>query len=199
MLPPINHEALMRFVSAERLETYLRMAQGSPAQAVTLYSQNLQHCSVLYTRLHWLEIGLRNAINRELSQKYGHDWYDNTQIMLNAKDISQIEKAKEQLRKENKPLTNSNIIAQLSFGFWVNLFNYPYDTLWRHCLRRTFATQTAKLERKQISGTLHPILKLRNRIAHYEPILSYNLPKMEQEISTIVQWIEPEMQGLFEK
>lgn len=96
--------------------------------------------------------------------------------------------------KEGKPLTNGSIIAQLSFGFWVNLFNYPYDTLWRHCLRKTFAAD--KLERKQISGMLHPLLKLRNRIAHYEPILGYDLAKMQQDMVDIVCWIDPNMTAL---
>lgn len=196
MLKHINYDTLARFLSAERLATYLRAAENNQKQATDLYIENLDQSRVLYSKLHWLEVGLRTAMNRQLSQKYGAEWFHNPHIGLNEKDISQIEKAKEQLAKENKPLTNSNIIAQLSFGFWVNLFNYPYDTLWRHCLRRTFAPQTGVLERKRISGTLHPILKLRNRIAHYEPILSYDLLKMQQDIVDIVHWIEPNITEL---
>lgn len=195
MLKHLNYDTLAHFLSAERLATYVRAAANNHEKAADLYIENLKQCSILYGKLHWLEVGLRNAMNRELSQKYGAEWFDNPHIGLNEKDISQIEKAKAQLHKENKPLTNSNIIACLSFGFWVNLFNYDYDTLWRHCLRRTFAAD--RLERKRISGTLHPILKLRNRIAHYEPIVGLNnLPKMQQDMVDIVRWIEPNITEL---
>lgn len=196
MLGPIDYETLARFLSPERLTTYLREAQEDKQKAIDLYIENLNQCRILYGQLHWLEIGLRNAINRELSHRYGHDWYDNPQTSLNEKDTSQIQKAKAQLAKENKPHTNSNIVAQLSFGFWVNLFNPYYDKLWRHCLRRTFAPQAGPLERKKISGALHPILKLRNRIAHYEPILGYDLTALKQEIVDIVSWIEPNINEL---
>lgn len=196
MLKHINYDTLAHFLSAERLATYLRSAGNDEQISVDLYMENLNQCGILYGKLHWLEVGLRNAMNRQLSQKYDNEWFDNPHIGLNEKDISQIEKAKAQLVKENKPLTNSNIIAQLSFGFWVNLFNFEYDTLWRHCLRRTFTPQSGTLERKRISGTLHPILKLRNRIAHYEPILGYDLPKMQQDMVDIVRWIEPNITEL---
>jgi hypothetical protein len=196
MLKHIDYETLAHILSAERLATYLRMAGGNNQKAADLYIENLKQCQVFYGKLHWLEIGLRNAMNRQLSQKYGIEWFNSPHIGLNEKDISQIQKAKEQLQKEEKPFTNSNVIAQLSFGFWVNLFNFPYDTLWRHCLRKTFAPQTGTLERKRVSGTLHPILKLRNRIAHYEPILGYDLPKMQQDMVDIVRWIEPNITEL---
>lgn len=196
MLKHTDYDTLAHFLSVERLATYLRMAGNDRNKAADLYIENISQCRTIYGKLHWLEVGLRNAMNRELSQKYGAEWFNNPHIGLSEKDTSQIEKAKEQLRKENKPLTNSNIIAQLSFGFWVNLFNYPYDTLWRHCLRRTFAPESGTLERKTISGTLHPILKLRNRIAHYEPILGYDLPKMQQDMVDIVRWIEPNITEL---
>jgi hypothetical protein len=65
--------------------------------------------------------------------------------------------------------------------------------LWRFPLRKVFAGHTAKLERHEISKKLHPILKLRNRIAHYEPILGYDLPKAKKDIADIVHWIEPKI------
>lgn len=194
MLKHYNYDILAHFLSPDRLATYMRKAQHDKEKAAELYIENLNQCSLLYGKLHWLEVGLRNAMNRKLSQKYGGAWFDSPHIGLTDKDISQIEKAKAQLQKENKPLSNSNIIAQLSFGFWVNLFNNDYDTLWRHCLRRTFAAD--KLERKRISRTLHPLLKLRNRIAHYEPILGYNLPSMQQDMVDIIRWIEPNITEL---
>ena len=88
------------------------------------------------------------------------------------------------------------MVAELSFGLWVNLFNFPYEKIWRFPLRHAFAGYKGTLERREISKKLHPILKLRNRIAHYEPILGYDLPKMQQDIADIVRWIEPNINEL---
>lgn len=196
MLKEINYELLEKFLSIERVNTYLRLADGNKQKAADLYIENLKQCQFLYAKLHWLEIGLRNAINRQLSQKYGNEWYNNPHIGLFEKEQSQLQKAKESLNRNRKNLTNGNMIAEINFGLWVNLFNSPYENLWRQCLRKAFTPQTGKLERNQLSKNLHPILKLRNRIAHYEPILDYDLPKMQQDIIDIVRLIEPNITKL---
>lgn len=193
---PPPYDLLAHFLSAERLNTYLRMAGGDKPKAAGLYLQNLQECQHFYAGLHWLEVGLRNAVHRELTACYGAAWYDNPKLGLGAKEQAQIEKAKEHLAKNRKPVTDGNMVAELSFGFWVNLFNNPYEPLWRFCLRKSFAAPGGIIQRKQLSKALHPMLKLRNRIAHYEPILGYDLPRMQQDMETLVRWIEPEMKEL---
>jgi len=187
----IKFDILENFLSPERLSTYLRLADGNKEKATDLYMENLNQCQVFHTRLHWLEIGVRNAMNRELSKTFGKAWHDNPKVILGDIERNQIAKAKENLAKDNKPIHNPDIIAALNFGLWVNLYNKPYEELWRKCLFRAFAHNPAQLTRKQIREKLHPILRLRNRIAHYEPILGYSLPKMKQDIIDIVQWIEP--------
>lgn len=196
MLKEVNYKLLEKFLSTERIGTYLCLADDNRQKTIDLYIENLKQCQIFYAKLHWLEIGLRNAINSQFSQKYGVEWFNNPHIGLNEKDKSQIQKAKNNLEKERKEFSNGNLVAELNFGFWVNLFNKHYDTLWRQCLRKVFTSQTGVLERKQLSKTLHPILKLRNRIAHYEPILDYDLPKIQQDIIDIVRLIEPNITEL---
>ena len=200
MLKNINYELLEKFLSAERVGTYLRLADGDKHKASDLYIKNLEQCQFLYVKLHWLEIGLRNAINRQLSQKYGIEWFDNQHIGFAEKEQSQLKKAREILIKNRKKPTNGNMVAEINFGLWVNLFNNPYENLWRRCLRQAFTPQTGTIERKKLSKSLHCILKFRNRIAHYEPIIyyepipEYNLLKMQQDIIDIVCLIEPNIQ-----
>ncbi len=191
---PIN--LLERFLSTDRLGSYIRMASGDPAKAVALYLQNLEECRKFYGGLHWLEIGLRNAMNRELSAKYGSSWYDNPHTHLGPIEQQQVANARDTLVRNGKPTGNGDMVAALNFGFWVNLFNSPYENLWRMCLRRAFPGCTTALSRKELRKALHPMLKLRNRIAHYEPILSYDLPKCWQDMETLVRWIEPQIKGL---
>ncbi len=188
--PNQNIELFEYFLSPERLGAYIRMADGRPDNAVALYLCNLDHCQRFYKKLHWLEIGLRNAINRQLSIHYGSMWFDSRNIALGAIEKQQIKKAKDTLLKNNKPITNANIVAALNFGLWVNLFNSPYENLWRFNLRKSFPGCRTTLQRKELRAKLHPVLGLRNRIAHYEPIIYLDLAKLNQDIEDIISWIE---------
>lgn len=187
---------LERFLSSDRLGSYLRMANGDHTKAVALYLENLEQCQRFYTALHWLEIGLRNAMNRQLTVRYGDAWYDNRHLGLGTIEQQQIQKARDTLMKAGKPTGNGDMVAALNFGFWVNLFNNPYDDLWRFCLRKAFPGCATPLQRKEMRSKLHPMLRLRNRIAHYEPILSHDLATRRQDIIDIIRWIEPDMPEL---
>lgn len=88
MLTHLNYDALAHLLSAERLATYLHAGGYNHEKAVNLYMHNLNQSCILYGKLHWLEVGLRNAMNRQLSQKYGLDWFNNRNFRLNEKDIS---------------------------------------------------------------------------------------------------------------
>jgi len=189
MLKINNYEQLEAFLSEKRLNSYLQRAKGDKTQAITLYHENLHQSQLFYGKLHWLEIGLRNAINRCISRQYGDLWFHNPLLGLAPNEQAKIQKAIDQLKKEKKPADNSHLIAELNFGLWVNLFNSYYDELFRKCLRKAFISPTGTLQRKYLSKTLHGILKLRNRIAHYEPIIDYDLPLIASDIDNVIQLI----------
>jgi len=192
----IDYALLEHFLSSERLGTYLRMANNDRQKAADLYLENLNQCQIFHSRLHWLEIGLRNAMNRQLVVRYGQDWFDDPRVLQGMIEQQQVEKAKDTLKKDTKPLRNADIVAALNFGLWVNLFNKPYENLWRMCLRKAFPNCPTTLTRKEFREKLHPILRLRNRIAHYEPILNHDLSIRRQDIADVVHWIEPNMPQL---
>ncbi|MEI6730407.1 MAG: Swt1 family HEPN domain-containing protein [Pseudomonadota bacterium] len=186
----MNYEELERFISPQRLESYLQKTKGDKQKACNLYNENLKNSGEIYRDLHWLEIGLRNSINEMLSNEYGEQWFNCS--FFAEKEKRQIAKAKDSLAKNRKILTNSNMLAELNFGLWVNLFNDPYEQLWRHCLRKVFTKHEGNLSRKQIAGKLHLILKIRNRVAHYEPLIKDNKDRIIKEIRDVVRWIDPD-------
>jgi hypothetical protein len=47
------------------------------------------------------------------------------------------------------------------------------------------------LRRKDFSGPLTPIRILRNRIAHREPILAWNLARHHAAMRRLIQWLSP--------
>lgn len=182
---------LKAFLSDARLGRY-----ENTGAAVDNYLKNLKTSAQFYQKLHWLEVGLRNAINAALAKKYGPNWLESGKITLGPVEQNQIAKARQTLGKLSDQINENDIVAALSFGFWVNLFNSPYENIWRTCLRQMFVNCNHGLSRKEFRKMLHPLLTLRNRIAHYEPIIFMNLAEHEKVIDTIVQWLSDDIYQL---
>lgn len=64
-------------------------------------------------------------------------------------------------------------MAELTFGFWWSLTADNYDRrLWAPCLRFAF---DGPVRRRRLHSVLDELRRLRNRIAHHEPIHSRRL------------------------
>lgn len=101
-----------------------------------------------------------------------------------------LRKAKDSLSKERKTLDAGRVVAELSFGFWTGLTGPKYDVLWRDHLVKIFPRPP--VQRVKIQTRLNSIRKLRNRIAHHEPILfSGRLQKYASQIFDTISWIRP--------
>lgn len=193
----LSFSQLEDFISSPRLCRCLRQSGENHERAVELYFTNLETSKDFYALLHWLEIGLRNRINVALTLGYGERWPDNPALPLEAIERQQLTQARDSLLRQRKPVDSGRIIAALHFGFWVNLFNSPYEELWRKHLRRAFSAHTKTLTRKTLRIELGNIHRLRNRIAHYEPILHTDIPEARKRILDIIEWMDaPEIVAL---
>ena len=68
----------------------------------------------------------------------------------------------------------------------------PYENLWQTDLHRIARREDGKgLRRKDFAGSLTPIRLLRNRIAHHEPILEWDLPKHHDAMLRLTGWLSP--------
>lgn len=198
-------------LSPERLATYRAKTHGDIKKAMRLYVWNTAVSSAFYGPLQSLEVSLRNAINRELSNLYGPDWFDNPVAGLDLGARNKVHNAKSKLRKDGYPVDPPHIIASLSFGFWVSLLgaggkmdrtgrrkaNYEM-TLWRPALRHAFPHKTP-LNRKKSLMPLEYLRTFRNRIAHHEPIFARRLAKDYETILEISAWIAPEKRTWIER
>lgn len=139
-----------------------------------------------------LEIALRNQINAVLSEKYGADWlFEGSKLKIERQN-AQKDSAIEELIKDNKPVTNGRLVAALPFSFWTSMFNSEYEEEWQQGLHKIGRRQNGKgLTRKNFSKTLTPVRILRNRIAHHEPILNWNLQKHHDNIMEMCEWLSP--------
>lgn len=165
---------LRRTLSADRVAPYQAVVGGDLGPAIRLYEQNTLLAESLYGVLQGLEVALRNVIHAQLAAGYGQpEWYD--ALKLEPEQVAMLRKAKDILMREGKPLDAGRVVAELSFGFWTGLMGTKYSNLWRNHLVKIFPRRP--VQRVEVQTRLNSIRKLRNRVAHHEPILSRPLTK----------------------
>ncbi|WP_419908119.1 hypothetical protein [Candidatus Poriferisodalis sp.] len=181
--------AILETISADRIRTYLALANGSELRALRLYVRNAALASAFLGPLQALEVTLRNTMHRLLSDQYGEDWYE--KIGLGNSQQKAIESAKQALRREGKTETPARIVAASTFGLWVGLLAKGNDRLlWRPLLHQAFNPTPA---RKDVYDQLDRLRTLRNRIAHHEPIIRRRLRDDYARILRLLQMLSPEV------
>ncbi|MDC9623095.1 Abi family protein [Xenorhabdus sp. XENO-7] len=198
-------EAITKSLSASRFATYQSPILGgtSSEQCLGIYLWNKQLASVFLPALQVIEISLRNAIHQsyiqyeekrienkfashvweEKKSKIDRSWFVTTFTQQNNPGAYKgIQAAVKQLDKEKKPHTPENIIAKLTFGFWVSMVRNEFDVqknaylvLWPYLRGLVFPnalnTQTGRpLSINSIGNELKEINKIRNRLSHHEPL-----------------------------
>lgn len=142
--------------------------RGQTAAAVQLYWWNLDVSAAFHVPLHCVEVTLRNALHDQLRDLDGRAaWWEAKH--LNDHGLRKIDEAYSALSRlgctEPSP---DDVVAQLPFGFWVSLLSGTYhQSLWIPALHRAFQRRPV---RRQLRSDFDHVLKLRNRIMHFEPI-----------------------------
>ncbi len=188
----IDIDQLSQAISLERFARYLAWAEGDRVRALELYTLNTQVSETLYTPLQMLEVALRNRVHAVLSDAYNDRWFDDQALITLPNQREQIDKIYQDLTKERKEPNPGRIVAMLTFSFWTSMLSPEYEVLWQKTLHRIARKENGKgLSRKEISRLLMPLRLLRNRIAHHEPILYWNLPKHHENILQVTEWLSP--------
>jgi hypothetical protein len=178
---------LIDALSTERFGTYLIWADSDEALAIRLYSFNVSLSAALYGTLHMLEITLRNVADRALITSFGGDWMDTPAVLVTSHQQRCVADAYNNLTREGKAITHAQMVAELNFGFWSSLFGRtPGNHLWR-VLRPIF--QAKGLQRSDIAARIKDFRLLRNRVAHYEPIIALPLAQRYADITTLTGWL----------
>ncbi|MCK8540590.1 Abi family protein [Yersinia ruckeri] len=235
--------AITQSLSTPRFATYQLPILGgtSPEQCLGMYLWNKQLASAFLPVLQIVEISLRNAIHQsyvaaqeaEIEKSFpqptwaarkeaAKSWFINVFTPINNREANRnIEAAKRQLTIDRKLHTPENIIAKLTFGFWVSLVKNDYDTrratyltLWPDLRAEVFPnavdTNTRNpLSINSIGNELKEINKIRNRLSHHEPLWRNNSAYQVEEIINkviehydrclkVINWINPSNLKLLE-
>ncbi len=162
----LNIDLINLFISKKRFNAYKNLDE---------YSQNLIFSKNSYIPLSVLEIALRNSLDRYLSKNISDNWYENDFLTQDSK--KKVQQAKDLLFRRGETQIKDKIIAELSFGFWVNLFKKPYEKNMRiNDLKAIFPNLPSKnkqnINRQIIFNKLNHIRIFRNRIFHHEKVLN---------------------------
>lgn len=189
-------------LASVRLATY-RPAGGTEEEMLVNYLWNVALCEALYPCLNALEVSLRNGIHHAAADRYRTDYWFDVPGVLKLRQPGEIQAARDELTRRNKPHTAGRIIAELRFSFWTSLLSGPYHSaFWMDrkaaILRGAFPACPPKRRiRKDIHARYNDLRFLRNRVFHFEPI--WNRPDLVVEharIKEAIGWISPALRDL---
>jgi len=189
-----SQATIIKNISSERFKPYLEMAEGSISSAIKLYEFNIKISESFYSSLHNVEIFLRNNFHSAMMEIYGEKWFLNRNLLAgtSGREFVNIVKVDDIIAKL-KTSNTSDVISNLSFGFWVSLLYPNYEiNIWRPALRKIFPSEQ-KITRKEIHQKLEIIKLTRNRTAHHEFILNHDLEFYHKVIYEILEYLSPEL------
>lgn len=178
-------------ISAPRFAPYLARCRGDLAAAVDLYWWNIEVSAAFYAPLHCLEVSLRNAAHQQLTRRFGRTaWWQ--VAPLTRVGSRMVADAEDKLVARGRERTSDDMVAALSFGFWVSLFSSRFDrSFWVPCLHR--ALPHYRGPRREVHSDLHSTLLFRNRIMHHEPVHYRHLEADHRTIGRLLGYVSPAM------
>jgi hypothetical protein len=168
-----------RIISTARMGRYVSACGGDTRKAMTLYRKNLKLSQELFTVEGCFEIALRNAIDEHYWNEHGSHWlrdaagrggiFDNQNCHITGSIIT------EAISNLGRAYTHQKLVAELGFGFWRYMFATHQYRAGGQTLLATFpllptSTPAVNYGANFIFNQLAKVNKLRNRIAHHEPV-----------------------------
>lgn len=196
---PDELQELPRVLSAPRFATYLRASNNDQRRALSLYEWNSALSAAFVVPLQVCEVAVRNGIAEAMEKVHGSNWpwSDGFLRSLPRPKRHQDYNPEADLRGvAQRRSTTGKVVAELKFAFWERLFTAGQDErLWNDHFRTSFPGAPATLPiaraRESAHRDLGAIRRLRNRIAHHEPIFARNVEDDYRRIRDMIAWRSP--------
>ena len=170
-----------KVLSPARINRYLSACYGNTKKAMTLYRYNLRLSQDMFTVISCYEVALRNSIDSVLTKSIGPDWlrdsilpggfFTNPKFNTTAKIIRNAYFG----LMRNRAYSHDKLLAEMEFGVWKHLFSTPHYRATGQVLLTVFprkpkSSASFHYDNSFLFNELDSINRLRNRIAHHEPI-----------------------------
>lgn len=176
--------------SSERLHRYKKSPTDTDHDIINRYLWNIELSAAFYPTLALFEVVLRNKIHDTIEASVKSNWIDENSSWFNDKTKNNIAAA----RKKSK--TIDDLIAKLTLGFWISLFQNQYKPLiWNK--KGVFDSIFPNFDIKTTDrlSIVEPKIKkigtLRNRIFHHEPIFddSIGINNKHDNLLLLLKWL----------
>jgi len=186
----MNYTHYERALSKPRINRFLFAVNGDIAAAIKLYQLNIQLSQNLFGLIGIFEVTLRNHIDHYYKTKMDDkEWLRNqfSEKGKFSKLSHKMHKYESYFHVQNtiKKLAHyyhhDKLVSALNFGFWIYMFAPIQFREGGQDLHKIFIRRKVGTNRKMIFEDLNQVRKLRNRIAHHEPLCFNN----NNQISTL--------------
>lgn len=170
--------ALSEIISPLRMGTYLQASGQDPDRALALYLWNAKVGEAFHLPIQSFEVGLRNRVSDGIQSVFGPNWWCDPSFLKEAgeKRARDINLVLNRLKSKDVPHDTGQIVAGLSFGFWIAMLHGRHNIrIWSAQLKTAFPHLPREVNRKVLHGRSTKIADFRNRISHHEPIFKRNL------------------------
>jgi hypothetical protein len=187
--------AILTAISPDRFNTYLTAAGHNQERALRLYLWNARLGGAFHMPIQAVEVALRNSISLALSNIYTSNWWEckNLFDLLDEERKADLTLVLRRIRNRELELYTGQVVAGLSFGFWVGILDGRYNPpIWGGQLRTAFPSFPADRARKSLHDSVRKVAVLRNRISHHEPLTGRNNLSDFSNLMMLLEWICPE-------
>jgi hypothetical protein len=175
------------------MSTYLGATSSDLEHALELYAWNAQVSAALMLPAHFAEVAVRNVVDEALTDVYGAKWPWDPAFELSVPAPGRGYNPRGDLMSTRREhTTTGKVIADLKFVFWEKMFTARHDVrVWNSRILTLIpnapAGLTAKELRLRVMTDLEAIRRLRNRLAHHEPIFSRDIG---QDLGVMLDLVE---------
>jgi hypothetical protein len=190
----VTNDAVRDALSDARLAPYLAEVGDDLARAIDLYEWNSRMAAECFVAIGHLEVLLRNAMDKVLAEYSdeavrGIPWFMQMGLGLSQGAEEDIKKARRRMVNDRQPDSRDRVVANLMFGFWVELLNSRYDELWKSALHKVFPGEPS---RKKVENLAKRVQVTRNRVAHHNFMKAFDVPRAMGEVFELAAVVSPE-------
>ena len=174
----MKYKEFASIMTEPRMNRYLMACNGNTRKAMKLYRDNLKLSQQFFTLIGCFEVSLRNAIDSILKDKLSNDWLrDAVQKsgIFEPKEFYKLKNSINNALKKMRIYRHNKLMTELGFGFWSLMFSKDQYNATGKVLLKVFpakpkSTKDIQYNNIYIFNKLSQLNKIRNRIAHHEPI-----------------------------
>ena len=193
-----NENSLTDWIGEERLLALRRIRPNVPP--VSLFLVNQQISSAVFEDCSLVEIALRNKLSSglqaRLRQRGIHQsWLEDPTYEFRGTGSGELSRylheARSRAQASKIEASNSDVLAELTLGFWVRLFSKKFQPIGIDLLRCFDGYHTRSI--KPLLSALNAFRVLRNRVAHHHGLLHRDLDADTKTIAGLAYWLDPEL------